>query len=77
MPTSELILVADVDECSAATHNCHGNAACNNTVGSYSCSCNTGYSGDGITCSGIFYSFLELTKFKHMQSRFCLILLQM
>ena len=28
------------------------NATCNNTVGSYLCSCDLGYSGDGMKCSG-------------------------
>ena len=28
------------------------NATCNNTVGSYECSCNEGYTGDGWNCSG-------------------------
>ena len=38
---------SDIDECTAATDNCDVNAACSNTVGSFTCSCNTGYTGDG------------------------------
>ena len=41
----------DVNECVLATHNCDVNANCTNTVGSFNCSCNTGYSGDGVNCS--------------------------
>ena len=32
---------------------CDMNAECTNTDGSYICSCNAGYSGDGHMCSGI------------------------
>ena len=31
----------DIDECAGGTHNCQ--QLCNNTVGSYACSCNSGY----------------------------------
>ena len=31
---------------------CHANATCNNTEGSYTCACNTGYYGDGVSCNG-------------------------
>ncbi|XP_068711961.1 fibropellin-3-like isoform X2 [Montipora foliosa] len=40
----------DLDECKIATHTCHVDATCNNTVGSYNCTCNQGFTGDGITC---------------------------
>jgi hypothetical protein len=43
---------ADIDECTLGTDNCDANAACSNTVGSFSCDCNAGYSGDGLTCTG-------------------------
>ena len=37
----------DIDEC--ASSQCHGDATCTNTAGSYTCSCNDGYFGDGFT----------------------------
>ena len=43
-------ILPDFDECSANTHSCNINAACNNTMGSYACACKAGYSGDGRTC---------------------------
>ena len=42
----------DVDECVALTHNCSENANCTNLVGSFNCSCNPGYVGNGTTCTG-------------------------
>ena len=42
----------DIDECSEGTDRCSQN--CHNTVGSYTCSCSTGYrlNADGVTCDG-------------------------
>ena len=42
----------DVDECSDGTDNCHIEASCTNNAGGFDCTCNSGYSGDGVTCSG-------------------------
>ena len=44
----------DYDECTESTHECDSNADCTNTVGSYSCQCRSGYTGDGNTCTGRF-----------------------
>ena len=43
---------SDINECASGTHNCHANAACTNTDGSFTCACNTGYHGNGVTCTG-------------------------
>ena len=45
-------VVKDIDECESGTHNCHTDANCTNTKGSFYCTCHTGYSGDGVTCVG-------------------------
>ena len=42
----------DTDECVLGTNNCDSNATCSDTVGSFTCACNQGYSGDGVTCTG-------------------------
>ena len=46
-----LSCTADINEC-AIQSLCHANASCTNTLGSFTCACDTGYSGDGMTCSG-------------------------
>ena len=45
-------LFTDIDECSDSTHNCHADATCANTDGSFTCTCNEGYTGNGTFCSG-------------------------
>ncbi|MFT7621337.1 MAG: hypothetical protein ACI9WU_000498, partial [Myxococcota bacterium] len=41
------------DECTLNVDNCDANASCSDTNLSFTCSCNTGYSGDGVTCANI------------------------
>lgn len=48
---------ADDNECIMNTHTCNMNGFCNNTEGSFNCTCSIGYSGDGINCTGIFVGF--------------------
>ena len=45
--------ITDVDECVFGIHNCDGNATCLNTDGSFTCSCNEGYFGNGELCSPV------------------------
>ena len=42
----------NVNEC-AATHNCHPQATCADTVGSFTCGCNPGYNGTGLACGDV------------------------
>ena len=46
------IVVLDIDECVANTHDCAAEADCKNTEGSFICTCHDGYQGDGKTCQG-------------------------
>ena len=45
-------MFADIEECAVGTDNCAATATCTNTLGSFTCACNAGYSGDGVTCTG-------------------------
>jgi len=49
--TDDALICTDDDECTLGTDNCDENATCNNTDGSFSCDCNSGYTGDGVTCT--------------------------
>ena len=42
----------DINECQLGTDNCSPFATCTDTPGSYQCTCNPGYTGDGRTCIG-------------------------
>ena len=42
----------DTDECAEGLDNCSTNATCTNTLGSYTCVCNLGFTGDGRNCTG-------------------------
>uniref|UniRef100_A0A0G4I061 EGF-like domain-containing protein n=1 Tax=Chromera velia CCMP2878 TaxID=1169474 RepID=A0A0G4I061_9ALVE len=48
-------LCDDIDECidSLHPHNCDVNAACINSATSFSCQCNSGFTGDGISCTAV------------------------
>ena len=47
-----LLLTLDVNECTTNSHTCDVNAVCWNTLGSHTCLCRPGYTGNGKTCSG-------------------------
>ena len=44
----------DINECTTSAHDCHAEAICSNTDGSFTCNCNQGYTGDGEHCAGMF-----------------------
>jgi hypothetical protein len=41
----------DFDECELAVDDCHDIAVCDNTAGSFTCTCNLGYTGSGVDCT--------------------------
>ena len=41
-----------MNECHTGNHDCHVKASCSNTKGSYTCTCDGGWHGDGRKCSG-------------------------
>ena len=49
------IIYTDVNECELGVDTCHENATCFDVVGgegSFNCTCNTGYTGNGSSCTG-------------------------
>ena len=48
-----VLSVLDLEECTTGSHSCDVNSVCQSTVGSYTCSGNAGYTGDGKSCNGI------------------------
>ena len=54
------LLNSDIDECTDGPNDCDNNAECDNTVGSFTCTCNTGYSGNGVTCAGTDLFFINV-----------------
>ena len=47
-----ILFLQDINECEENPSSCDVNANCTNTDGSYDCTCKTGYTGDGKSCSG-------------------------
>ena len=41
----------DINECAEGRNNCHENATCINTFGSFECTCKVGFTGDGVNCT--------------------------
>ena len=61
--------IIDIDECTQGGHDCHGNAACSNTNGSFVCRCLSGYIGDGIIeCQGTELAWCELIVVEYVPS---------
>ncbi len=47
------LFVTDIDECTDGTNDCaDANSVCANMPGSFTCTCDPGYSGDGTACIG-------------------------
>lgn len=64
MSLSSHVLV-DVNECATGQQQCSQFAQCVNTIGSHSCSCLRGFTGDGKNCSGQYH----FEHFKHAAVR--------
>ena len=44
---------SDFNECGLNLHNCDANAFCTDIIGGFTCTCNQGYTGNGVTCTSI------------------------
>lgn len=53
-----VILTLDENECLRNNGGCDPDAACINTMGSFQCSCDEGFTGNGFGCRGKFFFFL-------------------
>lgn len=49
---SDPFTILDIDECVIGTHNCHKEAECSNTNGTFYCNCSNGFFGNGTHCEG-------------------------
>ena len=47
-----ILIFLDIDECMIKIDNRDPNAYCTDTSGSFNCTCNNGYSGNGTLCQG-------------------------
>lgn len=46
-----LLTLTDIDECEEDDdNNCHENAECTNVAGSFNCTCEEDYTGNGFSC---------------------------
>ena len=44
-------IYSDINECDRNTDNCSEDAQCTDSDGSFTCTCNIGYHGDGVICT--------------------------
>merc|ERR1719331_42750 len=54
-----LAVAADLDECKLSP--CSADATCTNTIGSFTCACKEGFTGDGFQCAPVAYKCPPLT----------------
>ena len=46
----------DINECGTDQSNCDPNAQCTNVPGSFHCNCLPGFTGDGTSCTGKYFT---------------------
>lgn len=64
-----------MDECVVDTHhNCSSDAFCNNTHGSFNCTCKPGFTGDGENCTGSIFSGMSVLLWQQKLYHFSLVI---
>jgi hypothetical protein len=53
-----LYFILDIDECADGRHNCSINGVCDNTTGSFTCTCDWGFIGDGYSCKRMYITYI-------------------
>ena len=51
-------LPTDIDECALELDNCSENATCSNINCNFECECLPGFTGNGVTCEGQYYTLV-------------------
>ena len=64
---SGCILLSDINECELLYHECHQNATCYDSLGSYHCQCNNGFYGDGRACN-----LIGIQLYQHINVNLCI-----
>ena len=73
--TCNLKPISDIDECVVDTHhNCSSDAFCNNTHGSFNCTCKPGFTGDGQKCTGSMFSGMSVLVWQQKLYLFSLVI---
>ncbi len=52
-PEGPYNITVELDECASGTDNCSADATCTNNPVGFTCSCNSGFIGDGVNCTDI------------------------
>ena len=66
-------MILDINECQVSSP-CSSDASCADTPGSFTCTCNTGFIGDGFTCAGelLFCFIVRCNRYNQFVYNLCL-----
>ena len=66
-----LVTSLDIDECDLGIDNCHPNATCLDTDGSFECKCDPGFTGNGTECEGMIFTRISISLHSHIELMVC------
>ena len=61
MPQKYHFYFIDIEECSETPSPCHEHATCKELQGSFNCSCDEGFTGNGTYCEGLKFTVKQKT----------------